>query len=178
MPSIDTRTRSRKKGRLQPHTIPSSSATISLIVSSWDSPNPVNGTQPSSSSSDERKFTGSISNSSLFDDEQWRRSMHFCARNGLKDTVLWGYCLLGMTWLMGIGGVCGIWEWSLKPIQSAKTRMVRLHYVWLLMHCVGNEGRWTVGYEQILYFFHGAYRSCCCMDMGCTQLDWHEILST
>jgi len=133
MPSLEMKARNRKKGRSHLHvsSIPPPSTT-SPNPSSPDSLNPTNSTQPSSSSSDERKSPDSISSSSLFDDEQWKRSIRLRQRMGLKDTVWWGYCLLGMTWLMfilGMGGVCGVWEWSLKPIRSTKTRMVRVHDV-------------------------------------------------
>ena len=48
-------------------------------------------------------------------------------RDGLRDTVWWGYVLLGWTWIVfvvGIGGVFGIWEWSLRPIRSVGTGKV------------------------------------------------------
>src|SRR5579871_2051101 len=70
-------------------------------------------TGPSSSSSDERPRhvkspASSISSSSLFDDEQWKRTMQIREWNGFRDTVWWGYVLLGTTWIvfvLGIGGV-------------------------------------------------------------------------
>ena len=49
-------------------------------------------------------------------------------QNGLRDTVRWGYFLLLTTWVvfvLGIGGVCGVWEWSLKSIRKdAKIQVV------------------------------------------------------
>ena len=45
----------------------------------------------------------------------------------MQDTVWWGQWLLGTTWLLfilGIGGVCGMWEWSLQPIRIEKTETV------------------------------------------------------
>lgn len=87
-----------------------------------------------SSSSDERQekspSASSISSSSLFDDEHWRRAQRKRDNNGLKDTVWWGYFLLLTTWIvfiLGIGGVCGVWQWSLKPIQMhIKNKIVSL----------------------------------------------------
>jgi len=89
-------------------------------------------TGPSSSSSDERPHhskspASSISSSSFFDDEQWKRVAKLRERDGLRDTVFWGYCLLVTTWalfVLGIGGVCGVWEWSLRPIRTDRSGVV------------------------------------------------------
>jgi len=87
---------------------------------------------PSSSSSDERfrddnkSPASSISSSSYFDDENLLRRARRL-RDGLKDTVWWGYFLLISTWavfVLGMGGVCGVWEWSLKPIRGNGVRVV------------------------------------------------------
>lgn len=87
-------------------------------------------TGPSSSSSDERPRhnkspASSISSSSFFDDEQWRDAKS--RRHGLHDTVWWGYFLLATTWILfvlAVGGVCGIWEWSLRPLRGSHSRLV------------------------------------------------------
>jgi hypothetical protein len=96
-------------------------------------------TGPSSSSSDERSRdnkspASSISSSSFFDDETGRRARR--ERDGLRDTVWWGYFLLGVTWIvfvLGMGGVCGVWEWSLKPIRMKRGREVFLSLCLVLL---------------------------------------------
>jgi hypothetical protein len=95
-----------------------------------------------SSSSDERHekspSASSISSSSFFDDEHWRRVIRKREQNGLRDTVQWGYFLLLTTWVvfvLGIGGVCGVWDWSLKSIRTdTKNRIVSslVDCLWLM----------------------------------------------
>jgi hypothetical protein len=133
MPSLETKSsRNRKRTRSRLH-ISSTPKSASNDPSSPTTPQPkttIHG--PSSSSSDERlghnkSLDSSISSSSLVDDEQWRRSVRRLGKDRLKDTVWWGYVLLGSTWIvfvLGIGGVCGIWEWSLKPIRTVREKRV------------------------------------------------------
>ena len=146
MPSLEIKSlRNRKKTRSRLHVASTPTSPSNDIPDNLDNPatttlHPLTTTTtsgrngPSSSSSDERnnKSPGSsISSSSLFDDEQWKRVVRNRARDGLHDTVWWGYCLLLMTWIvfvMGIGGVCGIWEWSLKPIRTTKPRTVQADF--------------------------------------------------
>lgn len=133
MPSLEIkspRNRKRTRSRLCLSSTPTSPSN--------DPSSPTNtqpdtkATGPGSSSSDERldhnkSPASSISSSSLIDDEQWRRSVRGLEQDGLKDTVRWGYVVLGSTWIvfvLGIGGVCGIWEWSLKPIRAVQERIV------------------------------------------------------
>jgi hypothetical protein len=137
MPSLEIkslRNRKRTRSRLHLSSTPTSptgdpsSSTEKLTL------HPLTTTTgPSSSSSDERrghKSPGSsISSSSLFDDEQWKRVVRLRERDGLRDTVWWGYVLLGTNWtvfILGMGGVCGVWEWSLKPIRPERPTEVRL----------------------------------------------------
>ena len=98
--------------------------------------------------------------------------------NGFRDTVWWGYFLLGTTWIvfvLGIGGVCGTWEWSLSPIRSAKMEMVTET---LYRLTIGNQGRRGIGHERVLQFSNGSHRSGGSMDMDCLELGWNEILSS
>jgi hypothetical protein len=112
-------TRNRKRaGRPHLHlsSVPQSPITSSPLAP--PSLHPLNTRLKGSSSSDERHGK-STSASSFFDGEQWRRIRK---RSTLKDTVWWGWALLSATWIvfiLGMGGVCGVWEWSLGPIRLA-----------------------------------------------------------
>jgi hypothetical protein len=127
MPSLEIkslRNRKRTRSRLHVSSTPTSPSDT-LNPSPSTALHPLTTTTgPSSSSSDERNNKSpdsSISSSSLFDDEQWKRVVKSRQRDSLKDTVWWGYFLLLTTWIvfvLGIGGVCGVWEWSLKPIRT------------------------------------------------------------
>jgi hypothetical protein len=153
MPSIELKpARNRKRGRSRLHL----SSTAHSPTSPVPPTDPIDGTatalQPTtinttttttgSSSSDERQekspSASSISSSSFFDDEHWRRVIRKREQNGLRDTVQWGYFLLLTTWVvfvLGIGGVCGVWEWSLKSIRTdTKNRIVSswLGRLWLM----------------------------------------------
>jgi hypothetical protein len=150
MPSIELKSaRNRKRGRSRLHlssTAHSPTSPVSPVTPTDTKNGTVTSLQPTtlnttttatttgSSSSDERQekspSASSISSSSFFDDEHWRRVIRKREQNGLKDTVQWGYFLLVTTWVvfvLGIGGVCGVWEWSLKSIRiDTKNRIVLL----------------------------------------------------
>lgn len=136
MPSLEIkslRSRKRTRSRLHLSSIPTSLADDSSPSTEKPSLHPLTTTGPSSSSSDERRGhkspASSISSSSLFEDEQWKRVVRLRERDGLRDTVWWGYILLGTTWavfVFGMGGVSGIWEWSLMPIRSEQSTVVRI----------------------------------------------------
>jgi len=134
MPSVELKaSRNRKRGRSRLHVsstahsptspVPPPDTQIAPVNSSYPTANTTTATT-GSSSSDERHekspSASSLSSSSFFDDEHWRRVIRRRG-NGLNDTVWWGYFLLLTTWIvfvLGIGGVCGVWEWSLKPIRT------------------------------------------------------------
>lgn len=133
MPSFEVRShRNRNRPHSRRHLSSTSTSPSNDPSSLTDVQIHTTNTGPSNSSSDERpschKSPGSsISSSSLFDDDQWRRTVRGFEHEGLKDTVWWGYLLLGTTWIvfiLGIGNVCGIWEWSLKPIRAVQERTV------------------------------------------------------
>ena len=136
MPSLEIKSlrnrNKRTRSRLHLSSTPNNLSSDSNSPTSLDPNHRTTTTGPSSSSSDEQSRhekspASSISSSSPFDDEQWKRVIRIRERNGLRDTVWWGYFLLGLTWVMfitGIGGVCGIWEWSLSPIRLTKTKTV------------------------------------------------------
>jgi hypothetical protein len=115
-------TRNRKRAhhsRLHISSGPQSSLPSSPLAP--PSLHPLNTRLKGSSSSDERhgKSQSASSVSSFFDGEQWRQIRK---RSALKDTVWWGWALFSATWIMfvlGMGGVCGVWEWSLGPIPLA-----------------------------------------------------------
>ena len=149
MPSLEIKSHrnrnKRTRSRLHLSSTPSSPIDNPASPNSNDTLHPLNTTTtttgPSSSSSDERPHhnkspASSISSSSFFDDEQWKGVVRLRERDGLKDTVWWGYCLLVTTWglfVVGIGGVCGVWEWSLKPIRTTKPGVVWYYGRWTLM---------------------------------------------
>jgi hypothetical protein len=129
MPPVELKSKRNRKrtGRSRLHlssTPQPSCSTASPPNTASTSPQPLNTTHlKESSSSDERHeespSASSISSSSPFDDEHWRRSIRK-RDNGLNDTVWWGWFLLSTTWIvfvLGMGGVCGVWEWGLKPIR-------------------------------------------------------------
>ena len=149
MPSLEFKSsRNRKRGRSRLHVsssvhsptspIPPVDTQIATANSSYPTVNITSTT--GNSSSDERHekspSASSLSSSSLFDDEHWRRVIRRRG-NGLNDTVWWGYFLLLTTWIvfvLGIGGVCGVWEWSLKPIRMDTKSKVVLSFraLWFL----------------------------------------------
>ena len=145
MPSLEIKShRNRKRTRSRLHlsaTPPSPSATTptSLHPLTTTTTTTTSPPGPNTSSSDERNNKSPASStSSLFDDDNWKRAVRIRQRDGLQDTVWWGYFLLVTTWIvfiLGIGGSCGVWEWSLKPIRlNTKRVQVKL------------ESRLTVGY--------------------------------
>jgi hypothetical protein len=75
-------------------------------------------------------FPGSSGSSmSSFKEDQFDGSA-FREANSFPTTVWWGYVLLGITWLtfvLGLGGVCGVWSWSLRAIRF-RTRYVGLYF--------------------------------------------------
>jgi hypothetical protein len=100
-------------------------------------------------------------------------------REGLQDTVWWGYFLLVTTWgvfILGIGGVLGVWEWSLKPIRVERTSPVHNRGERREALMVGDEGGRGVGYGRILQFIDGSDGCGGSLDMGCSQLGWDEVL--
>jgi len=150
MPSVELKSsRNRKRGRSRLHVSSSAHSPTSPIppvdtqIATANSSHPtvnITTSTPGSSSSDERHekspSASSLSSSSFFDDEHWRRAIRKRG-NGLNDTVWWGYFLLLTTWIvfvLGIGGVCGVWEWSLKPIRTdTKHKVVlSLRALWFL----------------------------------------------
>ena len=145
MPSFEIKSlRNRKRTRSRLY-ISSTSPSPSTSTPTPISLHPLNttttattGRDPNSSSSDERNNKSpQSSTSSLFDDDNWKRVVRIGQRDGLRDTVWWGYFLLITTWIvfiLGIGGSCGVWEWSLKPIRS-NTKRVRLRVI------LGTDGR-------------------------------------
>ena len=133
MPSVEIKSlRNRKRTRSRLH-LSSTSPSPSTPTPTPTSLHPLNTTTaattrgPNSSSSDERNNKSPASStSSLFDDDNWKRAVYIRQRDGSRDTVWWGYFLLVTTWIvfvLGIGGSCGVWEWSLKPIRSNTKRV-------------------------------------------------------
>ena len=133
MPSLEIKSlRNRKRTRSRLHlssTSPSPSTTTPTSLHPLNTTTATTTRGPNSSSSDERNNKSPASStSSLFDDDSWKRAVRIRQRDGLRDTVWWGYFLLVATWIvfvLGIGGSCGVWEWSLKPIRS-NTKRVQL----------------------------------------------------
>jgi len=156
MPGLELKSlRNRNKTRSNLHL---SSTPASTLASPPTSPTPVrqlpSTTGPSSSSSDERPNhnkspSSSISSSSFFDEDQWKRVVRIRERDGMRGTVWWGYILLGTTWIffiLGIGGVCGVWEWSLRPLQQPGAKLV----------VKGDEALAMSGYYSALMVLTGA----------------------
>jgi hypothetical protein len=121
MPSLEIRPlRARKRSHSRSHLHLSSTA-----PSSPSSPPPITTAPFQGSSSDERNKENkspdsSISSNSPVDDDEWKKVIRNRKHNRLRDTVWWGYFLLGTTWIvfvLGMGGVCRVWEWSLKSIR-------------------------------------------------------------
>ena len=133
MPSLEIKSlRNRKRTRSRLHlssTSPSPSTTTPTSLHPLNTTTATTTTTggPNTSSSDERNNKSPASStSSLFDDDNWKRVLRIRQRDGLRDTVWWGYFLLVTTWIvfiLGIGGSCGVWEWSLKPIRSNTKRV-------------------------------------------------------
>ena len=131
MPSLEIKShRNRKRTRSRLHlssTSPSPSTTTPTSLHPLNTTTVATTTGPNSSSSDERNNKSPASStSSLFDDDNWKRVVRIRQHDGLRDTVWWGYFLLVTTWVvfvLGIGGSCGVWEWSLRPIRSNPKRV-------------------------------------------------------
>lgn len=145
MPSLEIKSlRNRKPPRSRFHvTSPSPSPSSLHPLTTTTLPQPSSHSPSTSSDEPPSKSpvsASSISSSSLFDDEQWKRGVIRRRDDGLWETVWWGYFLLLATWavfVLGIGGVCGVWEWSLKPIRN--TTLQNVPTTLALLGSVGQE---------------------------------------